>query len=78
MAARWAWPAADGGRLAQQTRLAGQAIKPGQGDEKVTAHSSSRVAACDKRGCFESNPSIHDEVLFPTFRRVFLMWTCAV
>ena len=23
--------------------------------------------------CFESNPSIHDEVLFPTFRRVFLM-----
>ena len=29
MAARRAWPAADGGRLAQQTRLAGQAIKPG-------------------------------------------------
>ena len=26
MAARWAWPAAEGGRLAQQTRLAGQAI----------------------------------------------------
>ena len=23
--------------------------------------------------CFEANPSIHDEVLFPTFRRVFLM-----
>ena len=31
MAAWRAWPAADGGRLAQQARLAGQAIKPGQG-----------------------------------------------
>jgi hypothetical protein len=30
--AAWrAWPTADGGRLAQQTRLAGEAIKPGQG-----------------------------------------------
>ena len=37
MAARWAWPAAEGGRLAQQTRLAGQAIKPGQGASSPAA-----------------------------------------
>ena len=37
MAARRAWPAADGGRLAQQTRLAGQAIKPGQGASSPAA-----------------------------------------
>ena len=37
MAAWRAWPAADEGRLAQQTRLAGQAIKPGQGASSLAA-----------------------------------------
>ena len=37
MAARRAWPAAEGGRPAQQARLAGQAIKPGQGASSPAA-----------------------------------------
>ena len=37
MATWWAWPTADGGRLAQQTRLVGQAIKPGQGASSLAA-----------------------------------------